>query len=126
MCLKHFAPFKCEFVPVDVVQSYFTRYPEACKILFWDNWKQYMVRTDGLWDRNKRDRISKEYDQSHLVRWFVELVQSELNFEKSTVATGHIMSRWRRVYHKTYKLDWHRRGDYTGPLYFTRNREEEK
>lgn len=114
MCLKQQEPYQCHFVPKIVVLSYFDRYPELCRQIFWTNHKRWLL------NHNFRKRTvdqmraaTKEYTKAPEVKWFEQLVQAELNFLPSTMAAGHIHSRFGRIYRKHFNLDHTRHNDGT-------------
>lgn len=111
MCLKHNAPFKCKWVPKEVVIFYFNKYPATCKLLFWDHFKQWMRRTDFTAERitvHQNSAITRHYMNHPILKWFEEIVNNDLNFKDNTMAVNHIHYRFGRIYREYHGYEWHR------------------
>jgi len=48
----------------------------------------------------------KWFLRNPLAKQLTEIIQRELNYEKTTVASGHVISRFGRVYRKKHGYSW--------------------
>ena len=112
MCLKHHAPFKCNYVPEDVLIMFFNKYPEICRIIFWNHFVMWLMECDFRNHSPSQMRAAdKKYWLHPLVKFFTFIVQKELNFENTTLQANHIYHRFGRVYRRVNNLDWRKHGE---------------
>lgn len=95
---KHYSPYRCEFVPADVILKLLLRYPKLSNVVFIDEWKKYLGVDWLRISHYQRESLRKQYYYNIAAKRMTEILQRNLNYEKSTVAGGHIMSRAGRIW----------------------------
>lgn len=114
---KHYSPHRCEFVPVDRCVALINRYPKLCKLVFLDDFKKWLVESHKItWGVSELNKFGvcrahgynrKRYWNSVASKKIQEIIQRELNYEKTTFTSGHIHARFGRIYRKhIVNLTW--------------------
>jgi len=113
---KHYSPYRCDFVPADVILAILLKYPKLSNHVFVNEWKKYLEVDWLAINRYQREKLRKQYYYNIAAKRMTEILQRLLNYERSTVNGGHIMSRagtiWRKhiglkynIANRTFSID---------------------
>ncbi len=100
---KYYEPFKHDRVPDYVLDLLiFKPYPQLSKYIFHDLFLRYKEQVRGLHGSSlKYKRLHEAYWNSHLMNWFISIVQANLNYRPFTISRFN--SRLVRVYGRLYR-----------------------
>lgn len=101
---KHYSPYRCEFVPKQIILELLLRYPKLSNVVFIDEWTKYVGVDWSKINRYQREVLRKQYYYNIAAKRMTEILQRNLNYEKSTIAGGHIMSRAGKIWRDHIKL----------------------
>lgn len=112
---KHYSPHRCRFVPVDHVKTFFMRYPKLSHYVFWDCFMNWYIEGWREFQKHRYYRnavaIDRKWQRNFICKKFTEIIQRELRYEKTTLAAGHIITRFGRIYRRLNGYSWNQFGD---------------
>lgn len=103
---KKYAPFKCEFVPKEYLKTVVAKYPKLCEFVFWTCHLNWMKENRTNY-RGNRLQVNKKWWLHPLSVKLQGIIQRELNYERSTFVSGHILHRFGAIYRHMNGYSWH-------------------
>lgn len=120
---KHYSPFRCKSVPDDRFRLIFMQYPKLCEFVLWDCHVNWMKDTRIFSPSAIRQAARKKWMLHPLSIKLQGILQRQLNYERSTFLTGHVLCRAGRIYRNMMGYSWHWEDPF-GPrrrIVFTKN-----
>lgn len=107
---KHYSPYRCDYVPDNVILGMCLQYPKLSSLVFEQDFKKWLTRSYEITCKNlpvtERTRNRRKYQLSVASKKLQEIFQRKLNYEKSTYSSGHILHRAGKIYRNHIGLRW--------------------